>query len=533
MNKIILYPFVIFSFLFSQFDLDPRMTGMSEAYTTVASGYQCIGVNPANLALNKSLSMNLFSANLFLINDFMSMKIYNDINGADFENTASVSYYSKSDLLDQIKGDNIELQVGAVLPLPAFNFAYKNFGFSAVNKTYAKFKIPKTILDIMLNGNTKDQRFLLGLGGEGISFNEIALSYGQKFDLGIPIHVGISFKYLMGIIYLEMNDIENGGSYLLTEQTAFHGAGKYLIEQAFGGQGTATDLGIVLPEFYDGWDIGLSLINMGGSIVYSTDNVIRESLGSSFESATNLRQNEYLYFDFLIDTMSIMSAYNSNDEIISSNSYNVGIFSDIPLEDDYDISTDLFYYSVIDGDSILNVVPSYIDADLIVDLGDGSYLVPSENLQNNQLQSKTSKDIHLDYPSSMRFGISKQFENYGILAIDFITGFDNSFGNSNKFRLSVGTEITRINKNFPIRMGFSTGGNNPPSYGLGFGYKFGPVSLDFSRKYYHGLIFNRTKGAQYSFNVSLDLTDIENYKIEFRLPEIKLPKIPQLPDFKF
>ena len=346
MNRFILYPFIIFSFLFSQFDLDPRMAGMSGAYTTVASGYQTIGVNPANLALNKSLSMNLFSANAFMINDFISMKIYNDINGADFENTVSASYYSKSDLLDEIKGNNIELQAGAVIPLPVFNFAYKNFGISAVHKTYAKFRIPKTILDIMLNGNTKDQRFLLGLGGEGISFNEIAFSYGQKFDLGFPVHVGISFKYLMGLIYLEMNDIEENGSYLLTEQTAFHGSGKYLIEQAFGGQGTATDFGIVLPEFYDGWNIGLSLINIGGSIVYSTDNIIRETLGSSFENATNLRQNEYLYFDFLIDTMSIMSAYNSNDEIISSNSYNVGIFSDIPLEDDYDISTDLFYYSV-------------------------------------------------------------------------------------------------------------------------------------------------------------------------------------------
>ena len=105
MSRFIIYLLMIVSFLFSQFDLDPRMAAMSGAYTTVASGYQSIGVNPANLALNKSLSMNLLSANVFLINDFMSMKIYNDINGADFENTASASYYSKSDLLDEIKGD--------------------------------------------------------------------------------------------------------------------------------------------------------------------------------------------------------------------------------------------------------------------------------------------------------------------------------------------------------------------------------------------------------------------------------------------
>ena len=114
MNKIIVYISLSISLLFSQFDLDPRMVGMSGAYTTVASGYQSIGINPANLALNKSLSMNLLSANIFLINDFMSVKLYNDINGADFDNTASASYYSKSDLLEQIQGSNIEIQIGPV-----------------------------------------------------------------------------------------------------------------------------------------------------------------------------------------------------------------------------------------------------------------------------------------------------------------------------------------------------------------------------------------------------------------------------------
>ena len=249
MNKIIVYISLSISLLFSQFDLDPRMVGMSGAYTTVASGYQSIGINPANLALNKSLSMNFLSANIFLINDFMSVKLYNDINGADFDNTASASYYSKSDLLEQIQGPNIEIQSGLVFPLPIFNFAYKNFGVSSVNKSYVKFKIPKTVLDIMLNGNTKDQRFLLGLGGEAISFNEFALSYAHEFDLGFPVHVGMTFKYLQGLAYLKMQDVEDNGSYILTEQTAFHGSGKYLVEQAFGGTGTATDFGIVLPDF--------------------------------------------------------------------------------------------------------------------------------------------------------------------------------------------------------------------------------------------------------------------------------------------
>ena len=282
MKKIVIY-MLLFSWIFSQFNLEPRMLGMSGAYTTVASGYQSMGVNPANLATNKSLSINLFSGNLFLVNDFMSVNLYNDLNGADFNNTASASYYPKNEILDQIKGSEIEIEGGAVIPIPILNFAYKNFAISSINRSYTKFNIPKTVIDIMLNGNTKDERFMLGLGGELISCNEIGFTYAHKFDLGFPVHVGMTFKYLQGLAYLKMQDVEDNGSYILTEQTAFHGSGKYLVEQAFGGTGTATDFGIVLPDFINGWNVGLSLINIGGNIEWTSNNPTRELLGSTFE----------------------------------------------------------------------------------------------------------------------------------------------------------------------------------------------------------------------------------------------------------
>ena len=58
-------------------------------------------------------------------------------------------------------------------------------------------------------------------------------------------------------------------------------------------------------------------------------------LGSSFESTSGLRQNEYYYLDFKLDTMSVMTAFESDDQFFSSNSIKVGIFSDIPLQEDY------------------------------------------------------------------------------------------------------------------------------------------------------------------------------------------------------
>ena len=237
---------------------------MSGAYTSIASGYQAIGVNPANLVSNQSLSLNLFSVNTFMVNDFLSVDLYNQLNGGDFSNISSASYFSKNDILGQIKGSNIDIANGLVFPFTIFNFAYKNFGISALIKSYSKFHIPDTALDIMLNGNTKDQRFLLDLGGEAVSCIEIGLSYAQKFDyLGFPVYLGYTFKPILGLAFFKMRDIEQNGSYILTEQTSFHASGKYLVEQAIGGWGISSDLGLLLPEFYDGWNIGVSLINLG------------------------------------------------------------------------------------------------------------------------------------------------------------------------------------------------------------------------------------------------------------------------------
>ena len=537
MNNI--YITILISFLFCQIDTDPRLLGLSGASTTIARGYSSIGNNPANLATNKSLSMSSISLNISMVNNFLSPKIYNDINGADFENTASASYYSKSELLDEIKGENINLQATSFAPFPFLNFAYKKFGISVVNRTYFSFDMPKSILDIILNGNTKDERFLLGLSGNAMSANEFGLSYAHQFTLDdIPIQIGLTFKYLQGLAYIRMKDIESNGSYILTEQTSFHGSGKYLVEQAFGGAGTAKDIGLLLPDFADGWSFGFSVINMGGNIKWDSANLTKSLMGSSIEELIGLRQNEFHYISFNIDSMNILS-YNTNPdmEFISSNSYKVGIFSDIPLESEAS-PNDLLVYTIDDlGDSTLKITNyNEIDTLLVVDLGDGSYLVPSERLESNQLQSQTSKDIHLDYPSYLRIGASKEINNYGLISFDLLTGFDTSFGNSNKFRFSFGTEITRVSSNFPIRLGFSLGGDLPSSYSIGFGYRTGPLFIDFGRKYYHGIIRNRAKGIELGLNVSIDMTDFNSDEL-FRfkrlrkfIQKIKTLKIPQLPN---
>ena len=525
-NSIILA--TLLSILSAQFDLDPRMIGLSGAYTTVASGYQSIGVNPANLASNNALNINLFSSNIFLVNDFMSVELYNDINGANLEDPSSAAYYPKEDILDQVNENKVIFEGGGVVPIPALNFAYKTFGISMINKSYVRIDIPKDVLTMMFYGNTTE-RLIFEFGGEGISVNEFGLTYAHKFMIdNQPLQIGATFKYLQGLLYLKAEDVQDEGSYFQTDDDSFSGSGKYLVRQAFGGGGTAIDVGVLLPDIVDGWGMGLSLINLGGSISWGSDNFTRSML-SSYEDMLPLRQNEYFYFNYEIDPVNAMDLIDMDggDTPFSSNSYKVGILTDTPLCTEVDDSNLI----CLDSDLVPVSNSNLFTSEEIVAIGEDSYLVPSEALQVSQLQSESSEDIDLDYPSFLRIGLSKTIENYGLLSIDVITGFDESFGNSNKFRLSIGTEIIRINKNFPIRFGFSVGGRQPSSYSFGFGYKLGPLSLDFGRKYYSGLIMNKAKGVEYALSLALNFND-SSFKDIFKLnlPKMKLPKLPKLPD---
>ena len=85
MNKIIYFISIIF--LFAQPGNDARMIGLNGSYTTLASGYHCIGVNPANLNVYKDNSINIINFALGLSTNSLSLSNYTAINGENFEDT--------------------------------------------------------------------------------------------------------------------------------------------------------------------------------------------------------------------------------------------------------------------------------------------------------------------------------------------------------------------------------------------------------------------------------------------------------------
>ena len=95
MNKII-FVLVFISGIFAQLNQDARMLGLNGAYTTVARGYQCVGINPANLVSDSKLfTLNFFTLNMGFGNNSISLNFLNEINGANFEDSDAELYFPK------------------------------------------------------------------------------------------------------------------------------------------------------------------------------------------------------------------------------------------------------------------------------------------------------------------------------------------------------------------------------------------------------------------------------------------------------
>ena len=95
MYKNIISFIIAVNLIFPYFKQDPIMIGLSGAYSTLASGYNTVGVNPANLAFSEGFSINLMNMNINLTNNFLTQSRMQSINGADLDDPYSDKYFKK------------------------------------------------------------------------------------------------------------------------------------------------------------------------------------------------------------------------------------------------------------------------------------------------------------------------------------------------------------------------------------------------------------------------------------------------------
>ena len=138
------------SVLFSQFDSDPRMIGLSGAYTNIADGFSCVGINPANLSYKQNdFSINLGSVNSSFWNSSLSFNFLNTLNNANMIDSTSVNYYDKQQLKDVFGDRGLVLNNEIKLLLPLINFSIKNWALTSTDRIYAEVGIPTLLLEFL------------------------------------------------------------------------------------------------------------------------------------------------------------------------------------------------------------------------------------------------------------------------------------------------------------------------------------------------------------------------------------------------
>ena len=72
--KLIIVIIILSSFnLYCQGNTDARMLALNGAYTTLATGYRSVGVNPANLGIYQAKSINFFNLSMGLNTNSLSI----------------------------------------------------------------------------------------------------------------------------------------------------------------------------------------------------------------------------------------------------------------------------------------------------------------------------------------------------------------------------------------------------------------------------------------------------------------------------
>ncbi len=467
------------------------MLGLNGSYTTLARGYQCIGVNPANLAAYNYRSFNLLNLSLGLSNNAFSITNYNAINGADFEDTLSHRYIPKSQVYEMFGGEGIRLKQSLYLPLPILNFSTRRFALTSNFSSNIDMGLPNGFVDLLLNGNPPVGKISIDIEQFIFIAEEMGFSYGHSFE---SFSAGFTLKYILGLFYMGMESIEE--PYIITNYSSLTGKNQYLIKQAIGGAGTGLDLGFTTHESKDGYRFGISVINLLGKVEWTQKHFMRKSLESTLEASAGdfyLRPNEFMYVNMVMDSVTGTSlSETSGDPLIYYEMYKV-----MPLES---IDTLPVSNLVVELSDETYLYPSGGEYKLTALIGDGdTTFTVTDNYE--KYASGSDNPFQTRQPMYLRLGMSREWEEQAIVAADLVTGFSNNYGSSTTWRASIGVEIIRFKGQF-LRLGYAIGGITKKSMSLGYGKKLGPLHLDIGMAFNGGFSIETAKGFDFAMGLT-------------------------------
>tara|TARA_B100000676_G_scaffold288951_1_gene320964 strand:+ start:3588 stop:5045 length:1458 start_codon:yes stop_codon:yes gene_type:complete len=476
--------FIIFNLIQTSYNINPENIAISNASAIAYNDFR--SYNPASISYHEGLSVKLFGFNIGFENNFLSVSKYNDINGANFEETTDPNYFDKSELY-KIFDDGLKINTHLALNLPLTELIYKNYSFHNRVFFINESQLPQSFVKLLLYGNEPNEIYNLNSSIKVNIFSESGIGYAKKIN---NLSLGIKIKYLQGIAYGDLVNLNDNSSFFVTDTTTgFMGEAKYLINQAIGGSGFGVDIGFIF-DYSKKMKFGISLNNLFGKINWDENNITFNYFRDEVNSNFDLRYNEKQFFSIKLDTLNAFKIINS------------------PLNEIYTVEN----FPVIQFDN-LDEIPFNIDSLLyinsLIEINDEFYLLKSQNLTNNQIKSLNleSQSYETQYPTIINFSLKRELEENINLCIGLESSFSNNLRNSELWKLSSGIIFNRF-KNHPITIGFSIQEKGKIYSGFSYGYRLGPLLLNYGLSFNDAIFFQSTKGIDLSFSVSFKTNKI-------------------------
>ena len=417
---------------------DPRVVGMAGAYTTVADGIFCVGYNPGIIGLqqNRPFMVQGFQLDFGVLGNFFSIENIAQYSGDTLDTE------DKNALFDQLEAeDGMSFFMDTHMPIPLLNISKGNMAFTVNNILLQNIKLPVGLLELIFYGNGQKSSLDLEFNYEILGLNEYGFSFGMPFK---TMSFGVTAKYLQGLFYLGVDE-DSSSSTLITDDLGIHGSGKYIIRQGVGGAGFGLDIGVVTRP-YKGWQFGVSMINLVGSI--------RWNQGTNDGASSNINPLTKNFYPFTWGD----STLNANESIL------------------YTFNIDTIRADKLGGDSLFT--------------NETSFFVPSN-----------PTEFVIRYPATFRLGASRKMENF-LFVSDLVAGFENKYYSRQQWKWSIATEWTRI-PTVPMRIGYSWGGGSLKELGMGFGVRKGMAMFDFGFSFRNGMWLHTMKGFNLSFGITI------------------------------
>ncbi len=413
---------------------DARSMGMGNTYTTVSRGVYAIGINPANL-LNDN---NFINFSTVLPIPAISLK-----TGTNFMSVNDLNYFSGRDLTDADKQrlNSLFANGGLILgnaSVDIFSFELNlgqflgAFAFSVNDVIGGNITVPRALSELALSGNPLGSSYNFDdtrasswwIRDYSVSYaREIPELFSGTFD---KFTAGISIKYVQGFEFIQSEKTSN--NFIQTDNS---------------GDITLSTNYRIQSAFSDNFGVKYSFDTAGNNDSHFSP--FPSTAGSGFGIDLGFSASMGKQWNFALAITDIGSiAWNKNTALTySTGSYTITDFTNKATQD----SINSLFKGV----------------------------------------SESTSGFTTGLPTALRMGASYRF-NFAdsrfpgklLLAMDINKGFNDLPGNSQKARVSIGSEWKPMDWMPYIRSGFSFGGLFGFHWALGLGVDAGLLEFNVS-----------------------------------------------------